>query len=92
VQPRAKTFDDGWEHTIKIERLADPEPGPFWRNEPNSCEVEWASVRESSCWERLFPASERGVNARSPSPASHVLCAAASPDARGFAEKRFHCR
>jgi hypothetical protein len=23
-------FDDGWEHTIKIERLTDPEPGEFY--------------------------------------------------------------
>jgi hypothetical protein len=35
---------------------------PFWRNEPNSCEVEWASVREFLCWPRLFPASGSGVN------------------------------
>jgi Plasmid pRiA4b ORF-3-like protein len=23
-------FGDGWEHTIKVERLADPEPGTFY--------------------------------------------------------------
>jgi hypothetical protein len=42
-------FDDGWEHTIKIERLTDPEPGEFYprlievtgRCPPEDCGGPW---------------------------------------------------
>jgi hypothetical protein len=70
---------------------------PFCGTNPIHLKWSWLDPRISRAGREgarpcFLPASERGVNARSPSPALHMLCAAASPDLGWFAEKRFHCR